>query len=110
MVQELIKAGAEVNAADKSGHTALTVAAERGDLPIVQELLQAGADVNVETAKKASPLVLAAKTGSFDVAAVLLEAGANVNSYGPALLEASFKKNNADFVASKRSGCKHKDS
>ena len=98
VVQELIKAGAEVNATDKSGHTALTVAAERGDLPIVQELLQAGADVNVETAKKASPLVLAAKTGSFDVAAVLLEAGANVNSYGPALLEASFKKNNADFV------------
>jgi ankyrin repeat protein len=45
-VQELLKAGAAVNAREASGRTALTVCAKRGDLRLMQLLLHWGADCN----------------------------------------------------------------
>ncbi len=46
-VQRLLAAGADVNARNEWGNTALTEAAVRGDRETVEALLAAGADVNV---------------------------------------------------------------
>lgn len=43
-VRALLKRGADVNARDKDGKTALMIAAEHGELECVQLLLEAGAD------------------------------------------------------------------
>jgi len=45
-VKDLIKAGADVNARSGDGTTALTTAANEGELEIAQSLISAGADVN----------------------------------------------------------------
>lgn len=45
-VKSLIAAGAEVNARDEVGWTALIWAAMQGDLPVAQALIAAGAEVN----------------------------------------------------------------
>ena len=46
IVKMLLKEGADVNARDKYGRTALYVAAWRGHVEIVKMLLKEGADVN----------------------------------------------------------------
>ena len=48
MVQLLLQAGADVNAAAKDGLTALIYAGAKGHVDVVQLLLQAGAHVNAE--------------------------------------------------------------
>ncbi len=43
-VAELLQAGAEIDATDANGHTALILAAMAGHLPVVRSLVEAGAD------------------------------------------------------------------
>ena len=47
-VQALIAKGADVNAKEKNGWTALIRAAKKGHIDIVKALLEAGADVNAK--------------------------------------------------------------
>ncbi|MDA2938760.1 ankyrin repeat domain-containing protein, partial [Acidobacteria bacterium AH-259-A15] len=47
-IQALLRAGADVNAKDAAGFTALRYAALRGYTSAVETLLEAGADVNVK--------------------------------------------------------------
>jgi ankyrin repeat protein len=49
-VRRLLAAGADVNARDRHGQTALMLAAHRGALDVVEALIEAGADLNT-TAK-----------------------------------------------------------
>ncbi|MFN3006330.1 ankyrin repeat domain-containing protein [Mycolicibacterium wolinskyi] len=46
VLRGLIREGAEVNARDDAGWTALHFAADRGNLDIAEELVRAGDDVN----------------------------------------------------------------
>jgi len=50
VVNRLLTANVDVNAADRSGRTALHMAAERGHLEVVNRLLTANADVNAAAA------------------------------------------------------------
>ncbi|MEY4636259.1 MAG: hypothetical protein RJA55_2057 [Acidobacteriota bacterium] len=77
-VKALLKAGADVNAAQGDGMTALHWAATNGDAAMAQMLLAAGANVRATTRLGGiTPLHLATQGGQAQVAAALLAAGAD---------------------------------
>jgi ankyrin repeat protein len=77
-VRSLLREGADVDAAQGDGMTALHWAAERGDADLADVLLDAGADVAAVTRLgDYAPLHLATKRGHARVVERLLEAGAD---------------------------------
>ena len=80
-VKDLLKKGADVNAAQGDGMTALHWAALNGDADVAQMLLYAGANVGAKTRIGGyTPLHLAAQVGNASVIAPLVAAGAQVGA------------------------------
>ena len=80
-IRELLKQGADVNAAQGDGMSALHWAADRGDLELADLLIYGGANSGAVTRiGQYTPLHLAAKAGSAAVAKALIKAGADVNA------------------------------
>ncbi len=78
-VQELINAGANVNAKDKYGDPVF-ISAVGGGKAIVELLLKHGADVNASNNNGYTALMDAGSRGREDIAELLLNAGANINA------------------------------
>jgi ankyrin repeat protein len=79
-VKALLKQGADVNAAQGDGMTALHWAATNGDVAMTQMLLSAGANVRATTRLGGiTALHLASQGGQAQVAAALIAAGAEPN-------------------------------
>lgn len=77
-VRSLLRDGADVNAAQGDGMTALHWAARRGQSELVEVLLYAGAKLDAGTRiGRYTPLHIAAREGRTSVVRVLLEAGAD---------------------------------
>ncbi len=82
-VKTLLKSGADANATNRPGWTALVYSAARGDSEAVQALLDAGADAdrsNREASRGLTPLIYTARGGHPVTARILLGAGADVNA------------------------------
>ncbi len=80
-IRDLLKQGADVNAAQGDGMSALHWAAERGDAELADLLIYGGANTGAVTRiGQYTPLHLAAKSGSPAVVKALIKAGANVNA------------------------------
>ena len=80
-VKALLKQGADVNAAQGDGMTALHWAASRGDAAMAQMLLSAGANIRATTRLGGiTALHLASQAGHAPVVAALLAAGADANA------------------------------
>ena len=80
-VEALLAEGADVNAAQGDGMTALHWAAEHGDAELARMLLRAGANLSAVTRIGAyTPLHVAARAGSAPVLELLVEAGADVSA------------------------------
>ena len=77
VVQELIKAGADVNVKD-DGNTPLYLAARRGHTEIVKALIKAGADKEVKDHDGNTPLHDAARRGHTEIVKALIAAGAKM--------------------------------
>jgi ankyrin repeat protein len=81
MLDLLLKAGADPNAAQSEGETALMTAARTGVAAAVKTLLAYGADVNAtESWRGQTALMWAAAEGHAEAIQELLEAGAQVNA------------------------------
>jgi ankyrin repeat protein len=79
-VRSLLGAGADVNATQGDGMTALHWAAVRGDVELAEVLISAGAEVAATNRLGAyTPLLLASKSGSAPMINTLLVAGAEAN-------------------------------
>jgi ankyrin repeat protein len=79
-VRALLKQGADVNAPQGDGSTALHWAAETNNVEIVRLLLDASANVDATTRNGAlTPLHVGAEAGSAAVVELLLQAGADAN-------------------------------
>lgn len=81
-VRRLLAAGADVNARDRHGQTALMLAAHRGALDVVEALIEAGADLNTTAKYNLSGLMLAIVAGHAAVALALVRAGADTTLRG----------------------------
>ena len=80
-VRTLLRDGADVNAAQGDGMSALHWAAERGDVQMVEVLVYAGAELEAATRIGAyRPLHVASRNGQLEAAQALLKAGANVHA------------------------------
>jgi ankyrin repeat protein len=77
----LIRAGANVSAANRAGATPMQLAALNGNAAMVAKLIKAGADSNVPlTTYGDTALMMASRTGKTDAINVLLDGGAKVNT------------------------------
>ena len=96
----LIRAGANVKAANRFGATPLSLAATNGNAAMIEKLLKAGEDANAVVSEAGdTALMLAARTGKPDAVAMLLNHGADVNKTNAngqtALMWAAAEKNAA---------------
>ncbi|KAL2674068.1 hypothetical protein Neosp_012514 [[Neocosmospora] mangrovei] len=80
MAQYLLDSGADVDATNGWGETALFQAVIRRDEPIVRLLLDRGAKVNIFGTRRSSPLTLATRGGNDAIIRLLLDRGANANA------------------------------
>src|SRR4026207_2418334 len=79
-VRTLIQTGADVNAAQVDGTTALHWAAYHDDTETAALLVKAGANVNVLNRYGATPLAQACENGSAGMVKLLLDGGADPNT------------------------------
>ena len=80
LVNVLIDNGANINAQDKDGNTALHLAISKGYLKIVSSLISHNADPNIkETKRGESSFHVAAKLGNKDILKLLLPNIKNIN-------------------------------
>jgi len=79
-VQLLIKAGANVSAANRYGITPLSLAATNGNAAITRALLKAGANPNAPGPDGETVLMTAARAGNADVVNALIDRGVDVNA------------------------------
>jgi len=105
IVGMLLDRGADVNAFNARGHTALGLVALSGNAPFLRELLARGADPNVPDTlfASATALILAAKNGNRLMVDALLERGADPraqDSFGRTAL--SYARERRDEVIAMR--------
>ena len=80
LVQRLLEAGAEPNAANDYGATPLSEAAVAANTAVIEALLEAGADARTAGKDGETPLMVIARSNNVDAARLLLEHGADVNA------------------------------
>jgi len=101
-VKALLKQGADVNAAQGDGMTALHWAASNGDAGLAQMLLSAGANIRATTRLGGiTPLHMASQAGHAPVVAALIAAGADTNlatTTGATAVMLAARSGNSDTV------------
>ena len=75
----LIRAGANLDAANRYGSTPLLLACENGNAPLIKMMMTAGADPNLSPTGE-PPIMIATRTGNIEAVRALVAAGAEVNS------------------------------
>ena len=80
IVNALIAAGANVNAARDNDATPLSIASEHGHTSIVDALIRAGANLNAALTHGSTPLYIASQKGHKSIVLSLLSAGADIRS------------------------------
>ncbi|WP_143688786.1 ankyrin repeat domain-containing protein [Wolbachia endosymbiont of Laodelphax striatellus] len=99
-VRLLVEKGANVNAADVRGHTALHLAITEKRLEIVRELIKSGADINAEEyGNKCTPLHLACMVGKMEIVKELVEAGAEIEQEDKFVMTAMDYAKNSKEIA-----------
>ena len=81
-IDALLTAGADINARDQHGQTALMNAATNGQAEVVRLLADRGADLNHRAKYGLTAVMLAVVRGHADVVRILVEAGADLTLRG----------------------------
>ena len=81
-VRDLLARGADVDARDRYGQTALMLAAHHGDLELVELLIGSGARLDVTAKYGLSAVMLAVVAGHEEIARRIARAGADLSLRG----------------------------
>jgi ankyrin repeat protein len=79
ILEDLLDAGAEIDAATVEGITALNKAASRGNLECVRLLLKRGSQAHLKSGTRTTALWEAARSGNIELVELLLDCGASVD-------------------------------
>lgn len=92
-VRQLLQSGADINATDEQGRTAVMAATYHNHVGTVEALIQAGADINIRDHQLNNVFLYAGAEGMMEILRLAIEADADVtltNRYGgTALIPAS---------------------
>lgn len=92
-VRQLLQSGADINATDEQGRTAVMAATYHNHVGTVEALIQAGADINIRDHQRNNVFLYAGAEGMMEILRLAIEADADVtltNRYGgTALIPAS---------------------
>jgi ankyrin repeat protein len=88
-VQRLLKSGANIEARDQQGSTALIIAAESGNTAMVKFLLENGANAAASDNNHETALIQAARAGGADSGVALLEVTSGIKDKNEALFTAT---------------------
>ncbi|WP_374198189.1 ankyrin repeat domain-containing protein [Paenibacillus lautus] len=92
-VRQLLQSGADINATDEQGRTAVMAATYHNHVGTVKALIQAGADINIRDHQRNNVFLYAGAEGMMEILRLAIEADADVtltNRYGgTALIPAS---------------------
>ena len=100
-IQKFIKHGADINAIDSDGNTALMAAAITNSVESIRLLISLGADVNAKGSDGDTALILAAAENSTAAAKQLIKYGADINAqniWGMTALMSASLRNNIELV------------
>lgn len=92
IIEVLVTAGADVNAKDNDGWTALIWASWSGMPKVTEKLLDLKADITVVDRKGNSALTMAAMRGNLDVVKILIAKGAKPAATDKAVIEKAMKE------------------
>ena len=102
LIRDLLQEGADVDARQIDGMTALHWAVFHDDVDVAGLLVRSGADVNAETRYGIPPLAVASTNGNATIVGLLLDAGADPNEYlegGETVLMIAARTGNLEVVA-----------
>ena len=102
-VRRLLEAGADINARDRFGQTALMNAARTGQVELVRLLVERGAALNTTAKYNLTALMIAIINGHTEIALSLIQAGADGSIRGTCA--PGFYNKTAFMLAEERDQC-----
>jgi ankyrin repeat protein len=102
-IQALLSHGADIDARDEAGRTALLIATHGNRIEVARALIEAGADVNAKDRINDSPYLYAGARGHLEILKMTLAHGADLrstNRYGGTALIPAAERGHVDTVRS----------
>lgn len=100
-VMRLLENGADVNATDGSGTTAVLAATRNGHTDTVRALIRSGADINIRDNRQDNVLLYAGASGYLDIVKLAIDAGADTaltNRFGGTALIPASERGHVEVV------------
>ena len=100
-VLELVEGGAEIDARDNQGNTAVMAATQNNKVDTVKALIEQGADINIQNNNQDNVLLYAGAEGLLEIVKLAIEAGADTtvtNRYGGTALIPAADRGHVDIV------------